>query len=88
MKPEETKTKTPEEEEEERKWKNRSFTWLELGILYSPMLTPAAASRRLKSWVKANAPLLRHLTKAGWKQTQRILTPKQVGCIIEVLGEP
>ena len=25
------------EEEEEKKWKNRSFTWMELGVLYSPV---------------------------------------------------
>ena len=65
------------EEEEERKWKNRSFTWMELGVLY-----------RLKAWVMANGGLIRCLTKTGWNRTQRILTPRQVGCIVEVLGEP
>lgn len=81
------KTKTVGEDEDE-KWKNRSFTWLELGLLYSPALTPAAASRRLKNWVTANAGLIRSLTKTGWNRRQRILTPRQVGCIVEILGEP
>lgn len=83
-----SRIKTAGEEEEERMWKNRSFTWMELGILYSPDLTPAAASRRLKVWVTANAGLLRSLGKTGWNRTQRILTPRQVGYIVEVLGEP
>lgn len=87
MRKEEEKDKN-NEEEEERKWKNRSFTWMELGILYSPNLTPAAASRRLKAWVMANGGLIRSLAKTGWNRTQRILTPRQVGCIVEVLGEP
>lgn len=88
MKREDEKGKIKSVEEEERKWKNRSFTWMELGMLYSPTLTPAAASRRLKAWVMANGGLIRCLTKTGWNRTQRILTPRQVGCIVEVLGEP
>lgn len=75
-------------EEEEEQWKNRSFSWLELGLLYSPMLTPAAASRRLKSWVLANATLIALLNEAGWHRRQRIMTPRQVSCIVEVLGKP
>ena len=39
---EDQKNKKPDRDEEEEKWKNRSFGWLELGILYSPMITPAA----------------------------------------------
>ncbi|WP_288208098.1 DUF4248 domain-containing protein [uncultured Parabacteroides sp.] len=75
-------------EEEEEQWKNRSFSWLELGLLYSPMLTPAAASRRLKAWVLANATLIALLNEAGWQRRQRIMTPRQVSCIVEVLGKP
>ena len=74
-----SRIKTAGDDEEER---------MELGILYSPDLTPAAASRRLKVWVTANAGLLRSLGKTGWNRTQRILTPRQVGYIVEVLGEP
>lgn len=87
MKKEEGKDKK-NEMEEERMWKNRSFSWMELGILYSPDLTPAAASRRLKAWVTANTGLIRRLGRTGWNRTQRILTPRQVECIVEVLGEP
>lgn len=77
-----------ENEVKDRGWQNHSFTWLELGVLYSPALTPAAASRRLKTWVMANRRLIRSLTQTGWNRNQRILTPRQVGCIVTVLGEP
>lgn len=86
---EDQKKKPPfPEDEEEEKWKNRSFGWLELGILYSPMITPAAASRRLKAWVLANKVLVSLLKAAGWNRKQRVMTPKQVECIVEILGRP
>lgn len=40
---EDQKNKKPDRDEEEEKWKNRSFGWLELGILYSPMITPGGS---------------------------------------------
>lgn len=86
---EDQKKKPPfPEDKEEEKWKNRSFGWLELGILYSPMITPAAASRRLKAWVLANKILVTLLKAAGWNRKQRVMTPKQVECIVEILGRP
>lgn len=72
----------------EPRWKSRSFTYLELGACYSPEVKPAVASRRLKQWVTGNPKLLRSLLKMGWTRTQRILTPRQVERIVQVLGEP
>lgn len=88
MKEEEGKKRSLTDEEEEKKWKNRSLSWLELGILYSPSLTPAAASRRLKAWVLANKILISLLSAVGWNRRQRVMTPKQVERIVEILGEP
>lgn len=88
MKEEKKKKGLSAEEEEEEKWKNRSFSWLELGILYSPTITPAAASRRLKAWVLANKFLIALLSAAGWNRKQRVMTPRQVECIVEILGRP
>ena len=73
---------------DEPRWKNRSFTYRELGIRYSPEVKPAVASRRLKQWVTGNPNLLRSLEELGWTHSQRLLTPKQVECIVRVLGEP
>ena len=44
-----SRIKTAGEDEEERMWKNRSFTWMELGILYSPDLK---AHRNLFFFIK------------------------------------
>lgn len=85
---EDEKNKKPDWDEEEEEWKNRSFSWLELGILYSPTITPAAASRRLKAWVLANKQLISLLNATGWHLRQRVMTPKQVAYIVDVLGRP
>ena len=85
---EDQKNKKPDRDEEEEKWKNRSFGWLELGILYSPMITHAPPSRSMKDWVLANKILVTLLKAAGWNRKQRVMTPKQVECIVEILGRP
>lgn len=74
--------------DDEPKWKCRTYTYLELGIRYSPEVVPAVASRRLKRWVTGSPALLGRLAETGWTPTQRILTPRQVACIVEFLGEP
>lgn len=79
---------TEEETEENEKWKNRCYSYMELGIKYSPDVIPAVASRRLKQWVMGNNTLLAQLLKTGWNRSQRLLTPRQVACIVGVLGEP
>lgn len=77
-----------EETDEDEKWKNRCYSYMELGIKYSPDVIPAVASRRLKQWVMGNNTLLGQLLKTGWHRSQRLLTPRQVACIVGVLGEP
>lgn len=77
-----------EETDEDEKWKNRCYSYMELGIKYSPDVIPAVASRRLKQWVMGNNTLLGQLLKTGWHRSQRLLTPRQVSCIVGVLGEP
>lgn len=77
-----------EETDEDEKWKNRCYSYMELGIKYSPDVIPAVASRRLKQWVMGNNTLLAQLLKTGWHRSQRLLTPRQVACIVGVLGEP
>lgn len=77
-----------EETDEDEKWKNRCYSYMELGIKYSPDVIPAVASRRLKQWVMSNNTLLVQLLKTGWHRSQRLLTPRQVACIVGVLGEP
>ena len=74
--------------QEAKPWKSHSHSYLSLGCLYSPDITPAVASRRLKMWIIRNPQLVEELIQAGWNDRQRILTPRQVDCIVRVLGEP
>ena len=66
----------------------RSYGWQELAILYAPDLTPESAAKRLSTWVQINPTLLTTLEASGWRKGQRVLTPRQVGVIVDFLGEP
>lgn len=75
-------------DDEDRKWKSRSTTLLRLGQQYSPDVTPAVASRRLRQWIFHNPVLIGLLQENGWTASQRVLTPRQVDQIVKILGEP
>jgi hypothetical protein len=74
--------------EEEERFKIRSYGWAELAMCYNPSVLPASASRLLRRWVNRNVPLSSSLAEAGFRDRQRVLTPKQVALIIDYLGEP
>jgi len=69
-------------------FETKSYGWQELAILYAPGLTPHSASKRLKRWVVINKELYGRLIRSGWIEGSRILSPVQVGIILEYLGEP
>ena len=73
---------------DEEKFKIRSYGWTELALCYNPDLHPNSASRLLHRWVVRNEKLTRDLRAAGFCERQRKLTPKQVGVIVDFLGEP
>ena len=75
-------------EMEEEKFKIRSYGWTELALCYNPNLHPNSASRLLHRWVVRNEKLVKTLKAAGFCERQRKLTPKQVGVIVDFLGEP
>jgi len=64
------------------------MTRKELSLLYSPDCTPDAARHRLTRWIAGDPDLLNDLHQAGYKDTQRTLTPKQVNIIYSYLGTP
>ncbi len=43
--------------------------------------------QEITGWMKLE-PLRRKLELLGWKPYQKVLTPKQVACIIDHVGEP
>ncbi|MCC8197996.1 MAG: DUF4248 domain-containing protein [Tannerellaceae bacterium] len=72
----------------EQTFQIRSYSWQELGLLYSPDISPEAASKRLRRWVDFSPVLTRSLREAGWRKGNRILTSQQVRILIRHLGEP
>ncbi|MBP3519130.1 MAG: DUF4248 domain-containing protein [Parabacteroides sp.] len=59
----------------------------ELALAYFPTDKPKTAQQKLASWMRIE-PLRRKLELLGWKPYQKVLTPKQVACIIDHVGEP
>ena len=65
----------------------RAYGFQELAVLYFPHSTPDAASVQLRKWVR-HPRLLVKLEATGYHAGQKILTPLQVGIIVEHVGEP
>lgn len=65
----------------------RAYGLQELALLYFPFNTPRSASNQLKRWM-LKEKLLRRLEEAGYASGQKILTPRQVGIIVDHVGEP
>ncbi len=65
-----------------------TYAFKELALLYMPDIAPRSASLQLGKWLRLNKDLHDALTANGWQQGARLLTPKQVGIIVQYLGEP
>jgi hypothetical protein len=59
-----------------------------LAVRYFPDITPKSASIRLRQWIKDDQDLLSRLRLNGFRQSQKILKPKQVKLITEAFGDP
>ena len=69
-------------------FKIKSYGYGELAMLYFPNSNKRSASTQLGRWVSHNKSLKNQLRLAGFTRGQKILTPIQVGIIIQKLGEP
>lgn len=69
-------------------FKLRSYGYSELAQLYFPHITKKSASVQLRRWLILNKKLNASLEETGFVPGQKLLTPKQVGLILEYLGEP
>ncbi len=72
----------------EKEFTIRSYGYGELAQLYFPNVTKKSASVQLRRWIRINENLIHELNHLGFKAGQRLFTPKQVGTIIQYLGEP
>lgn len=59
----------------------------ELAKAYFPGEKPKTAQQKFAKWLRIE-PLRRKLELLGWHPYQKILTPKQVSCIFDHVGEP
>ena len=67
----------------------RQYGRTELAQMYSPDITPAAAWKKLKSWIDYHPTLENDLRQKGYRGCQqRIFTPAQVALIVRAIGEP
>ena len=65
------------------------LTKTDVAMAYFPNSTDNATARRnLLRWIRRNPELQERLQEAGYRATQHYLSPKQVGIIYEILGEP
>ncbi len=69
-------------------FKLRSYGYSELAQLYFPHITKKSASVQLRRWLILNKKLNASLGETGFFPGQKLLTPKQVGLILEFLGKP
>jgi Domain of unknown function (DUF4248) len=72
----------------EDKFVVRAFGFGELAQLYFPSITQKSASAQLRKWIESDIFLSKELSHVGYKFSQRLLTPRQVRTIIQILGEP
>lgn len=67
---------------------NRSWGYQELAMCYFPHVKPTSATNQLRRWILHSPELQSRLLSSGWTPRQKILTPRQVRCVVEHLGEP
>ncbi len=68
--------------------KTQALYTKELAAMYFANSTPKAATTNLKRWIDRNESLKNELAETGYKEGQRVFTPRQVELIFRHLGEP
>lgn len=69
-------------------WRIRPYSKYELAVAYAPEIGCRSALNRLARWIRTNTALYAELQKTGYKNSQQILTSKQVALVFEYIGEP
>ena len=69
-------------------FKLRSYGYSELAQLYFPHIAKKSASVQLRRWLILNKKLNASLEETGFVAGQKLITPKQIGLVLEFLGEP
>ena len=64
------------------------MTKKQLALAYAPDLSVGGAINRLRHWLHHNAALMDELRQTHYRETQHLLTARQVAIIMKHLGEP
>ena len=68
--------------------KTQALCTKELATMYFANCSPRSATTQLRRWIKRNQSLKNELTETGYKEGQRVFTPRQVELVFRHLGEP
>ena len=72
-----------------QEFKIKAYGKSELALQYFPESASAhTAVNHLMSWIHRNPELTEGLLKLGYRKSAKFFTPKEVGMIVEYLGEP
>lgn len=66
----------------------RTYSKVELSMLYNPAACLSNALNLLATWIRMNFPLCEELEAVGYNKYRRSFTPKEVALIVKYLGEP
>ena len=66
----------------------KTLTKTQLAWQYSPELSQNSALNRLHRWIHGDQELLAALRATGYRDSQRVLTSKQLAIIYEYIGTP
>lgn len=64
------------------------YTFRAIARMYYPHVAPETASRYLRRLVESDPLIMQEFLRSGYRLRQRKLTPRQVRCLVEVLGTP
>lgn len=77
-----------DEEEKEEKFKIRVYLKTELAQLYSPHLTPEAALRKMRKWIRNNTALHEELYAGKEGKNEQAFSKRQVEVLVKHLDPP
>lgn len=80
--------KREEEEDDLRPFRIRTYTKVEIAMLYNPGACLTNAVSTLAGWIRMNRPLREELTAVGYNKYRRVFTPREVAVLVKYLGEP
>lgn len=66
----------------------KNYTKAELAMMFFPDSQPRTAVRHLMNWIKRNKAISKYLAENGHNPFSKFFTSREVGVIIDNLGEP